>query len=126
VSFGVLRRRPAGRGILVSVAFAAYLALRATLGRGGLTLGSRKPPFADDLRGRPVISHSIAPFVVDVMATLRLRRDGATSLPRDQAPVAHPDFQLRMVSAVASRLAVVIGGVGDVRRGGEGPDRAAS
>jgi hypothetical protein len=27
--------------------------------------------------------------------------------------------------AVALRLAVSIGGVGDVRRGGEGPDRAA-
>jgi hypothetical protein len=28
--------------------------------------------------------------------------------------------------AAPSRLAVVMGGVGDVRRGGEGPDRAAS
>jgi hypothetical protein len=32
-----------------------------------------------------MISHSIAPFVVDVMATIRLQRDGAHSLPRGQA-----------------------------------------
>jgi hypothetical protein len=76
VSFGVPGRRPASRRILLSVALAAELTFRATLGRRRPPLGSWQPPFTDDLRGRPMISHSIAPFVVDVMATLRLRRDG--------------------------------------------------
>jgi hypothetical protein len=30
---------------------------------------------------------------LDVMATIRLQREGARSLPRDQAPVAHSDFR---------------------------------
>jgi hypothetical protein len=59
-SFGFQRRRPAGRCLLV-VALAAQFALCATLGGGRLTLGSRQPPFADDLRGRPMISHWIPP-----------------------------------------------------------------
>jgi hypothetical protein len=68
-SFSFQRRCPAGRRLLV-VALAAYFVLRATLGGGRLTLGSRQSPFANDLCGRSMVSHSLPPGL-DVMVTIR-------------------------------------------------------
>jgi hypothetical protein len=56
----------------------------------------------------------------------RLGRAQATVKAYLYDPISEKAREVKERYALASRFAVSIGRVGDVRRGGEGPDRAAS